>query len=774
MQRFLTTISAPSRKREGARKQVLLAGASAFGIACFMSAPADAQAQAQSNQDENLQQEEGKRLEEIIVTGTRREESLNEIAASITAFTESDIATSNIEGVDDYFFRTPNVSFTSAGSRDQKSLSIRGVTNQINDDQMVRGQTFAFYINEFNVATATNNPPMLDVERIEVFRGPQGIFFGRNAIGGAINMTTKKPTNDWYLETGVEYSRFDTFELHGIANVPIIDDVLALRVAAKREEGDGNLRNIHPINKGNSFDYDYIRPSLRFTPTDRLTVDIQGTLSEETVDMREGVPTGVLSTFARNIFFGGDPDATGVAEVGFFPENTRRVNFNRPQAVGRNFHYITGRAVYEFDSFSVTSVTGFIDSKQFLQGDIDGSGRDTFFESKDQFREKFSQEIRFQSRGGGDFEWTIGGIFTDEEGRIDQHTNTGEDNPFGLPVGFAVTETFQDGENESYAGFGNVSWHATAALTLQLGGRFTHEQVNVRGFNVSGGERNTQVDESADFSDFSPRFSVNYQATDAVSVYGVASKGFKSGGIQVSTIIDEPAFGEENVWNFEVGTKGELFDGRFRYSAAAFFMDWDDLQSDFALGVVRDGDIEFVSGIQNAGAASNKGFELEFTALPMDNLRLDFSVGYLDSEFDTFEDAFVDGEFVDLSGRRTPNSPKWTLNGSAEYTFPVLEEYEGFLRAEWFYRGKNLGGDVSPKVGLVRQEFPFVAPSFNNVDLRAGLRGERFTLRAFVENATDNTYFTNSFQKGFVGGVHVEPSFLNWGFSITMKLGEGG
>jgi len=736
--------------------RMLLGSVSILAVACLAAFQAGAQTQNQSAQDGNVQQQDEGGLEEIIITGTRREQSLNEVSTSVTAFTSEDIAKSNLEGVSDYFFRTPNVSFVSAGSRDQKELSIRGVTNQLDDDQMVRGQTFAFYIDEFNIATGTSNPPMLDVERIEVFRGPQGTFFGRNAVGGAINMTTKKPTNEWYLETGAEYSRFDSFDIHGVANIPVVEDTLAVRVAAKHDESDGNIKNINEIGGGNGFDYDYLRGTVRFTPTDRLTVDIQGTLSEEVVGMREGVPTGVLSTFARNIFFGGDPDAEAIPDgVGFFPENDNRVNFNRQQGVGRNFHYITSRAVYEFDTFSITNVIGFLDSKQFLEGDIDGSSLDAFFERKDQFRDAFSEEIRFQSLGSGDFEWTLGAMFTRETGELDQETFAGPDNAFGLPSGFQVTATLQDGRNKSYAAFGELGWHATPDLTMTVGGRFTHEDVRVRGFNVSSGEINTAVDDSADFSDFSPRFSVRYTPTDTTSLYATASRGFKSGGVQVSEVLDDPAFDEETIWNFEAGSKARFFDGRLSVNSAVFLMDWSDLQSDFAFGVVDENDvISFVQGIENATSATNLGAELELSALAAPGLRLDFSVGFLDSEFGTFENAFVDGQVVDLSDRQMPNAPKWTLSGAAEYSFSVSEGYDAYIRGEWFYRGDI----VSSKVGLVREEFPFQVPSFNNVDLRAG----------------DNTYFTNAFQKGFIGGVHAEPSFLRWGFGVTMKLGEQG
>ncbi len=134
--------------------------------------------------------------DDIVVTAQRREQSVTDVPVSITVFNAQALAKQNIQGLSEYFAKTPNVSFISTGARDRKEISIRGVTNQLSVDAIPGAGTFGFYIDEFNVATGTVNPGIVDIDRIEVLRGPQGTYFGRNAVGGAINITTKQPTTE--------------------------------------------------------------------------------------------------------------------------------------------------------------------------------------------------------------------------------------------------------------------------------------------------------------------------------------------------------------------------------------------------------------------------------------------------------------------------------------------------------------------------------------------------------------------------------------------------
>ncbi|MBK5910716.1 TonB-dependent receptor [Rhodothalassium salexigens] len=736
-----------------------------------LAAPAQAQTEDRTSAtpartSEDSAQGTGVALEEIIVTAQRREQSQLDVPISVTAFSQGEIQRRNFQGVDDYFAVTPNVSFTSTGSRDRKSLSIRGVTNQLSPDNNIRPQTFGFYIDDFNVAAGTANPQIVDIQRIEILRGPQGTYFGRNAVGGAINITTNQPSQDLYAQGSVEYARFDTVDFYGIFNTPVVEDVAAVRFVGRYRESDGNIRNVNPIGGGNDSEYKYGKGSVRLTPTDRLTVDFTAAYTDEVVGMREGIPSGVLAPFSQNLY-GGIVDGAIPDEVGFWPENTNRVNFNRPQEVGTEFYYLTGRVRYDAEHFTVTSISGYIDSKTFLQGDIDGSSLDLFFETKPIERDSLSQELRVQSYDNRWVDWTVGLFAARDRGNTEQETFAGADNPFGLPEDFQVTSSFSDAEVESYAAFGEAVVHITDRLDLTAGGRFTYEKQDIRQFNTSAGQINNLVEDDTDFTDFSPRISVSYAWADALTSYATVSRGFKAGGVQINPDLDDTAYAPEILWNYEIGLKGEFFDRRLRVNTALFYMDWNDLQTEFAFGVVDENDvISFFSGIENAASARSLGAELEVQALITPHLTLGGGVGFLDAQFQDYDDAFVEGQIVDLSGERMPNAPRWTLNGVADYSRPLFGDTEGYIRAEWFFRSSM----IADKRGLIFEGFPWEVPSFHNVNLRAGLTRGRYQFQAYIENLLDANYYTNAYEKAFIGGVHLEPSFQTFGFRFTVTF----
>jgi iron complex outermembrane recepter protein len=718
-------------------------------------------------QQTDAQTQEGRAvLEEVVVTSRRREESLQDVPIAVSAFSAESIERNMIEGVDDVFSRTPNVSYTTEGSRDRKRLSIRGVTEFITEagEATVPANTFGIYIDEFSVATATSNPGVMDIERIEVLRGPQGTYFGRNAVGGALNIVTRKPDNDFFAEVSADASRYETYEAAGTLNLPVVQDKLALRANVKYHDSDGHIKNINPTGGGNDSEYKYGRLSLRYTPNEQLTLDVIASASDELVGMREGVPSGVLSDFTSGLYGEVTPDG-----VGYWPQNTDRVNFNRPQEVGSEYQYLTARAEYRFDSVRLTSVSGYLESKTFLRGDVDGGSEDLFYEHKPYDRDALSQELRLQSIEGEVWDWTVGAIYSRDRGDIDQATFVGEDQPFGLPVGFQVTRNVADNETIGAAVFGEAVWHATDRLDLLLGVRATRDKVKIREITFTAGNARLSIEEEDTFDDISPKLTASYALNDASKVYATISKGFKSGGVQIAQndLLDE-AYEPETIWNYELGIKSDFLDGRARLNAAAFLMKWEDLQASFAVADIDDeGTIVFTSGIQNAAVATNYGVEAELSLLPTERLLMNFSAGYLRGEFDEFTNAFIDGAIVDLSKQPMPNAPRWTASADAQYMFPVGPAWEGFARVEWFYRDET----YSDLTALARRDegFPFLVPSYDHTNLRAGVQSDRFSIVAYIENLFDEKYFTNVYEKAFVSGMALQPSYQTYGVRFTWR-----
>ena len=715
--------------------------------------------------------QEASGLEEIVVTAQRRDQSLRDVPIALSAFTADSIEKNMFRDVSDYMQRTPNASFISNGARSRRQISIRGVTNFLG---FVGSSTTGFYVDDFSVAGSTVNPPIMDIERIEILRGPQATYFGRNALGGGISITTRKPDNEFGGSVMVDYSRFNTIDTEGVLNVPLIDDRLAMRINAKYFESDGNIKNIHPIGGGNDSEYQYIRPSLRFTPTDNLTIDATWQYVGEDVGMREGVPSGVFSTFAGEVLYPGLlPDRTGdgrsdpfIDEVGFFPQNRNRTNFNNPQRVGTNFRNGVLRIDYEPGNLLLTSITGYINSKFYLAGDIDGGSRDFFNEFRNIKRDSISQEVRLQNTDDARLQWSVGGIVAEDEGSTWNRTLVGAEQIFGIPEGTVISSTDSEFKSESWALFGQVDYALTDTVIVSVGGRYSEEKIRT---NVIGqtGVQETVVSAQDTFTDFSPRFALNWTVSDEVSVYGTVSKGFKSGGVQIAPSPERESYDPETLWNYEVGVKTELLDRRLLLNLAVFYMDWEDLQVAFQENLIdADGNFVLFGGTDNAESATSKGVELELTALLTDNLLVNAGAGYLNAKFDRFV-AFIDSENVVLDGRTIPNAPKWTFSADAEYSFALTSSIDAWVRAEWTYRD-SIRATTS---AMVREGFPWEVPSYNYFNLRAGMEFERWRLVAYAENVFDRNFYTNAYQKAFTGGLHIEPSFRTFGLRATYRFG---
>ncbi len=713
-------------------------------------------------------------IEEIVVTAQQREQNLQDVPIAISAFTSEAVEKNMFRDVTDYVMKTPNASFTSAGARSRRDISIRGVTNFVGQNNAIRTSTFGFYVDGFSVSSASINPPMMDIERIEVLRGPQATYFGRNALGGGISITSNKPTDELEGSIMADYSRFDTYDVEGVLNIPIIENVLAARVNLKQSESDGNIENINPIGGGNDSKYQYAKASVLYTPTDALTINVFGSYADENVGMREGVPSGVFSTFAGGTLFSDFPDrdGDGLADpdpdgVGFYPDNQDKVNFNAPQDVGTEFKYLVGRLDYAMDSMTFTSITGWMESDFFLQGDIDGGSVDYLREYRTVPRKSVSQEFRLQSANDSAFNWNVGLLYAKDEGTMDNKTYVGDAGlpSFGLPGGFLIDSEDSEHEAENWAAFGQVDYMITERLTLSAGGRYSEETktATILGFS---GALVTEVSYEDTFYDFSPKVSADFAMNEEVTLYATISKGFKSGGVQDAPFESAQSYEPETLWNYEVGMKGEFFERRLRLNTAVFYMDWKDMQASFQqAGTDDEGNFILFGGIDNAEQATSKGAELSGTAVLGEDFVVNFGIGYLDAKFDTFT-AFIDGENRVLDDKTIPNAPRWTASADAEYGFAVTDNLRGFVRAEWNYRD-----EVRPSTtALINTGFPWEVPSYDVVNLRAGVENDTYSVVAYIENALDEEYYTNAYQKAFMSGLFIEPSFQTYGVRVKYNF----
>lgn len=750
-----------------------LRGSTAFAVLVAMSWAATARAEDAPAAPETSATAAASNSD-IIVTAQRRKESIQTVPIAITAITGKTLKDQNVRSVQDYFALTPNVSFQSNGSRDRKDLVIRGISNQLNPYADVRQGSYAFYIDEFNVAAGTSNPQIVDLDRIEVLRGPQGTYFGRNSVGGAINVITKKPVDHFEGEVEGTYSSFDTKNIEGVLNVPIVPGLLAIRGSGQYQQSDGYIKNINPIGGGNNTKFYTGRLEARITPLSNLTIDLTYSYSNERDGMRDGVPTGFVTRTWASVYYGttagfiADPDG-----VGFYPQNDDKVNFNRSQRVGSKYQYASAHATWDFGPVSLVGVGGHLTSTVFNYGDVDGGSKDYFYESFHLKRKSDSGELRLQSNGKHFLDWSMGTSVGRDTGRTNQSTFDGTDSPL-CPVsgvsceGLEVTGFNSDSSTRYFAMFGQATANLTDKLSLTAGLRYSWEKTQNVAEDRSNGIVTDQNDRSKAFEDLSPKFTASYKFNPNWMLYATASKGFKSGGTQTSSngnLLN--SFKPETLWNYEAGTKFDLLNHRLRVDVAAFYMDWKNIQETIKFQYIdENGLLQGVSGIANAASARSYGAEASFDFDLTKQLRISGQVGYDNAKYRKYTNALVDGTTLDASGKPLVGAPKWTLGAQGQYTYPINEKTDVFFRAEWNYRSKML----SSQYALLYYQYPFISPSYHNVNLRIGTDIGPIRAVAYVQNLFDAHYYANAYEKAFYSGVQVEPSYRSFGVTLGYKF----
>ncbi len=369
-------------------------------------------------------------LEEVIVTAQRREQNLQVVPISITAFTAAQLERSNITEASQYLNLSPNVSFSEDGQNGGSrgiSISMRGVSN-INTDESAFIQSIGIYLDEFSVASTANvtlNPQLLDLERVEVLRGPQGTFFGRNAVGGALNLTTKKPTDQVEGMIRLGARSFDDageqYDIGLVGNAPVTDTFF-LRGVVYYEDSSGLVENVVPNGGDSGHDYTMLRGAARWLASEDTTVDFMVMYSEENQGLDEAVHSGVWDADTVATFFLNNPNDPNTITsapdkgLGFWPDNKNQVAHT---AIGELNEFETTIAVlnveHEFsDSLVLKSITGLIDTSREKIFDNDLVAEDIVRRYEAVDGSSWSTELRLEF-SNQDFDWINGVLYSDDE-----------------------------------------------------------------------------------------------------------------------------------------------------------------------------------------------------------------------------------------------------------------------------------------------------------------------------------------------------------------------
>ncbi len=751
-----------------------LAGASAFAV---LAAPGFAAAQTSEDQ--------ATPTDEIVVTARQRSEALQDVPAQVTAFNAAAIEARGIERPADFIASVPNVTFVETQNAGTSFLVIRGISQARNSEPSA-----AIVVDGVPMTQpAQFNQALIDIEQIEVVKGPQGALYGRNAIGGAILITTRHPSNEFEGRVMAGYESGPGYELQGAVNVPIADNFW-MRGAVSYFDTDGHLTNVNTVDASAERNADPVedlnaRLSFLFEPTNNFSADLR--LSVDQLDTR-------ALYYVINDFFAPSPAPPFTPNPAFNDPNSteRPINLNNSGINERDIYDAALKLTYDTDFGTFTSITGYNSVEEILTGD--GYAFDPFGASRllppfdfnqSQFLDvdTFTQELRFTSPADQNFRWIAGGqvFFTDRFIATGNMLDTGAGvfpvfrTPSINPANPQLSLLADSQDQFAWAAYLNTSTNLTEQLELSVNVRYDNDTRENTTETLTASlpcvpnptTCATGLVREETWDDVQPQVILRYEATDDLNLYGSYSRGFRSGGFNQTGVgavaVSSGFFGVGDVFDqetadtFEVGFRSTLLDGRANLSASIY-----QTKSEGAYYFI----FIAANSTQNLGNIDEveyQGFDIEFNARLTDNFSINAGYGLTDSEITAFADPLA-------VGAKAPLVSDYTFNLGAQLTVPLWSGVEGVLRADF-----NRIGDTVFTI-------PFRHPSQGNLnfleaepkerdpvdllDVRVGIQGDAWSVTAWSKNLLDEEYNTEYSPGGFL--FKAQP--MRWGVELSRRF----
>jgi iron complex outermembrane recepter protein len=689
-------------------------------------------------------------LSEITVSAQRREQSIQDIPLAVSAFSGEFLANRNIDTPGAIAFVVPNVQLQDNGLVTR--LNIRGVT--LTDTGDANEAPVSLYIDDVYQAFVAAMPlALFDVDRVEVLRGPQGTLYGRNSTGGLVHYISRRPTDSAEGYAGATFGSFGRVMVEGAIGGPLSGGLRG-RLAFRVNNDDGWQTNDFTGEKWGKTESWAVRAQLEADLSDAVDVRFSGHYSDN-----KGRSPGYAFFGARNpanpATVCGYDDVINGRCVSFgansgYPAGGFRVPDPSPKHILSQkrdpANDTTGKGGsitlnWELSGMKLTSITAYealerfqeedYEASQFRPGDID----DVFADN-----DQFSQEVRLTSTDSR-ISWVLGAYYFDSTAEV------GLGYPgFGLPI---VNESTVD--TESLALFGQADFPFGDRWTATFGARYTNEDKSHDGILYSDAALTIADQFRYDVSDSIVTWRAALSKSfDSALLYGSVATGFKSPAFNTTGLFSRtegaPTESEE-LTSFEVGYKATLADGRASVALAAFYYDYENVQGVYTDPATR------VQVFANFGDSENYGLEFESRFAFTDNLSAKLSAGYLSTKIDSPDPA--------LNGRELPSSPEWSTNGQVRYEVPLQSVGKLAFQADFRWQSDYY---FSPQNNPIAR-----TDSYGLVDLSASWTSmnERYSIRAFVENVTDEEYLTHAFSienyTGTVTGIWGRP--LTWGVS---------
>jgi iron complex outermembrane receptor protein len=754
------------------------------------------------------------KLEEIVVTSEKREESLQKVPVSVTALSGDYLNQIGANELNDYFKFVPGVNYAPAatGDRGGQNIVIRGVSNTrlTGVDASASASTTSFYLNEIPVTLI--DPELFDINRVEILKGPQGTLFGAASMGGTVRIIMNEPDSHAYsgrVEASVQGRAGGVGDrVQGMLNIPLVDGVLGARLVAYQRYEDGFIDVIRPplsdttqklvptvpgynvtnaeaggaLRKNtNTTQAEGARLAILFTPNDALKL--------EPTFIYQDLKKGDLDTFDANL-------NDGFVKKRFVAE---------PQ--GQSFSLSSLEGTYDFGPAKVVSATGYF-QRNYSEASDESLGTFVQFGGTGVtptcpagnciagtgilgayiHTSSFTQELRIQSTGHTDndllnrIDWVLGVYYSHEIRNGEQLWFIPGFNSNALHPVNALGDTTIFASNwhsldTNKSAFIDVGFHITSKLKISAGARH-YDEAEQTDRNLIGplqgaayAVTNDPTFVSTDSKGNTPRYTASYQFTDDLLLYVSAAKGFRAGGGIIP--VTEPActpviaqqhlesftsgFGPDQLWNYELGLKTTWADGRVNVNAAAYDIKWSQLQQGISLAQFFQSACTR-SLTANVGDAEIKGGELEIKALATKELLLQGSVGYTHAEITGVDPLAQVGKV----GAPLQNVPKWTATASAEYRFPnLVQDASGYLHADYSYRS-----NMTTVVGIPTNPL-LLLPSYSNVNFRAGVDRDALNAEVYIENAFNSVQLLSA-TPGVAGAT---TQVANYPRTVGLKLG---
>ncbi len=714
-------------------------------------------------------------LEEIVVTARKRKEDLQDVGLSVSAMSATEIDRTFARDIRDLAFISPNliIDDTSQGPGGNAAMYIRGIgvaDVEKNFEPAVGVTIDGLFIGANSGAIMRS----IDLASLEVLRGPQGTLFGRNTIGGTINIDRTRPTGELGGKVRAGYGDYDTYWLDGVVNFGITDDLAVKLSAAKNDQQEGYFQNISTGDDDGMIDYQSWGINLLWNASE--TLEFEYTYQDEQTE--QDTPPLVNMAQPDTLFCGSfglcaqsvntpssgdryktttlkfEPTTASLspAPTGIVTSLTDTLIPNDDDATfDAETHILEARWEIS-DSLTLNYIYGTFETQETVVTNFTAEAPMLFGTDRPAEYEQESHELRFTYDDGGALKFVAGAYFWESEYDIRLRSW----------ITFAVEGVVLDipqnthQETDSTALFFEGDYALNDSWTLTLGGRYTEdEKLSEQSANL-----NSNADE--EWSEFTPKVGVRYRVNDDAMIYATYAKGYRSGGFngRVDSVPSATIpYNPETVDNYELGFKTEWMGQRLRLNGAIFYMDYQDKQEE--IGLASDGATGQRISVFNAADATMQGIELELQALITDNLSVRANLGYLDSEYDefTFDNGF---EIVDNSGLEFRRAPDFTGSVDATYEWQ-MGNGQAWVRGAYRFLGEHFIEQTN------RPELENDAQHL--VDASANYSVNGLTFSVFGRNLTGEDGWAHGLNVSGLWAYASARAPRTWGAEVTYNFG---